>query len=115
MALLYSNENFPLPVVERLRAMNHDIVSVLDSGLAGVAFPDDEVLRLATSSGRAVLTLNRRDFVRLHLKSDVHAGIVVCTVDSDFEGMAERIHEAVMAIPILHGQLIRVNRPQRAT
>jgi hypothetical protein len=62
---------------------------------------------------RAVLTLNRRDFLQLHRDLPAHAGLVLCTVDLDFVGQALRIHEAVSAAPDLRGQVLRVNRPPR--
>ena len=32
MARMYSNENFPVPVVEALRALGHDVVTIQDRG-----------------------------------------------------------------------------------
>ena len=110
MAWLYSNENFPLPVVERLRALGHDVLTIQETGKADQALPDNEVLQFATKEHRAVLTLNRRHFIRLHQKNSQHAGIIVCTVDADFTGQAERIHKAISAQVSLAGQLVRVNR-----
>jgi hypothetical protein len=69
------------------------------------------VLETATADRRAVLTLNRKHFVRLHHANPNHAGIVVCTVDADFEGQAQRIHDAVAGVGELAGLLLRVNRP----
>ncbi|MGE3803107.1 MAG: DUF5615 family PIN-like protein [Gemmataceae bacterium] len=66
MAQLYSNENFPLPVVEELRARGHDVVTIQQRGRGNESISDPEVLELAHLEGRAVLTLNRRDFIRLH-------------------------------------------------
>lgn len=63
MARLYADENFPLPVVQALRRLGHDVLTSLDAGNAGRAVPDDEVLAFAVAGGRAVLTLNRRHFV----------------------------------------------------
>jgi len=65
---------------------------------------------VATAAGRAVVTLNRRHFVRLHLERPNHRGIVVCTFDPDFGALARRIHDAVVPFPDLTGRLIRVNR-----
>lgn len=113
MARLYSNENFPIPVVEQLRALGHDVVTIQERGRAGEAVADPDVLGLAVAEDRAVLTLNRKDFIRLHTQQPAHAGIIVCTVDPDFAGQARRIHDAIQAAPDLHGQLIRVNRPNR--
>ena len=113
MARLYSNENFPLPIVQELRRFDHDVVTVQEAGNADQAIPDDEVLAFAAAESRVVLTLNRRDFIRLHKTQPNHAGIIVCTYDADFIGRAQRIHEAITTQPALEGQLFRVNRPQK--
>jgi hypothetical protein len=68
------------------------------------------VLAWATREQRAVLTLNRLHFIRLHRQQPDHAGIIVCTFDPDFDGQARRIHQAISAQPSLAGQLLRVNR-----
>ena len=111
MARLYSNEKFPLPVVEELRTLGHDVVTIQETGKADQALPDDKVLEFATAENRAVLTLNRRHFIRLHREQPQHVGIIVCTVDPDFAGQAERIHQSISALTSLSGQLLRVNRP----
>jgi hypothetical protein len=111
IARLYANENFPLPVVERLRQLGHDVTTVQETGKGSQQTPDDVVLETATADRRAVLTLNRKHFVRLHHANPNHAGIVVCTVDADFEGQAQRIHDAVAGVGELAGLLLRVNRP----
>jgi hypothetical protein len=111
MARLYSNENFPLPVVEELRTLGHDVLTIQETGQADQALPDDEVLKFATAENCALLTLNRRHFIRLHQDGQTHAGIIVCTVDPDFAGQAGRIHQAMGAQSSLSGQLLRVNRP----
>ncbi len=111
MARCYSNENFPLPVVEVLRRLGHDVLTTMESGRAGQAIPDAEVLAFAITAQRLVLTLNRRHFIRLHQTTPEHAGIVVCTYDPDFEALAQRIHMVLEAQPQMTGQLVRVNRP----
>ena len=83
MARLYANENFPLPVVEALRGLGHDVLTVQETGRAGMAIPDNEVLRFASQQRRAVITINRRDFLALDMQSNQHSGIVVCTFDRD--------------------------------
>jgi hypothetical protein len=110
VANLYSNENFPLPVVRLLSERGHDVLTTLDAGKAGAAIPDADVLGFATKLGRAVLTLNRRDFIRLHLRSSNHAGIIVCTFEANFGTQADRISDVLDKRPNLNGQLIRVNR-----
>lgn len=106
MARLYANENFPREVVEALRALGHDVLTVLEAGNAGQGISDEEVLGFAAAQGRTVITLNRRDFIRLHLSQPEHAGIIVCS-------QAERIHEAITSIESLSNELLRVNRPQQ--
>ena len=80
MFRLYSNENFPLPVVEELRRLGCDVTTVLETGRAGQAWPDEDVLRYATDEDRVLLTLNRKHFIRLHHAQIPHTGIVACTV-----------------------------------
>ena len=63
--------------------------------------------------GLAVLTLNRRDFFRLHREQPDHGGIIACTFDPDFVGQARRIHAALPSEGVLNGVLLRVNRPPR--
>jgi hypothetical protein len=111
VARLYANENFPLPVVEALRRLGHDVVTMREAGRAEQAITDTEVLAEASSDRRAVLTLNRKHFVRLHHEQQQHEGIVACTFDADFERQAQQVHHALEAQPALTGQLLRVNRP----
>ncbi len=107
----YADENFPLPVVEALRGFGHDVLTVLEAGKAEQAVSDEEVLAFATSRERAVLTLNRKHFIRLHREHPDHAGVIVCTFDPDSVGQAERIHAAVDVQGDVLGQILRVNRP----
>ena len=110
MARLYSNENFPFPVVEELRRLGHDVLTVAETGKAEQRWPDESVLDFAVSEGRCVLTINRRDFIRLHKDRPQHAGIIVCTFDNDFSALALRIASAIAEGEPLPGRLIRINR-----
>ena len=60
MALLDADENFPLPAVEALRRLGHDVLTAAEAGQAGQGVPDDAVLAYAHARGRAVLTHNRK-------------------------------------------------------
>jgi hypothetical protein len=111
MVRLYSNENFPFPVVQELRRLGYDITTVQETGLAGQAIADEAVLAFACQENRALITLNRKHFIRLHKESDDHCGIIVCTFDPNFINLAHRIHEAITAQANLFKQLIRINRP----
>jgi hypothetical protein len=113
MALLYADEDFPHPAAAALRLLGHDVLTALDDGRANQKIPDHEVLAHATALNRAVLTHNRRDYIRLHRTSSQHAGIIVCTHDADGDGLAQRIDAALTKVTDLHGQLIRVTRSER--
>lgn len=106
----YSNENFPMPVIEALRNLGHDVLTSAEAGNANRGVPDDEVLKYAATQKRILLTLNRRDFISLHQNVPGHAGIVVCTFDADFFAQAGRIHAAVQSVTSATDQLLRVNR-----
>lgn len=111
MARLYANENFPLPVVVELRRLGHDVLTVQETGKSDRAWPDEAVLAFALQERRALLTFNRRHFIRLHGIRPDHAGIIACTIDIDVIGLAQRIHDAVACSGDLSGRLIRINRP----
>lgn len=113
MARLYSNENFPLGAVEVLRQLGHDVLTIQEVGQAGQALSDESVLEFARAEGRAVLTLNRKHFIRLHQQGKPHAGIIVCSLDKDVAALAQRVHEAIERQGSLVGQCLRVNRPPR--
>jgi hypothetical protein len=113
MARLYANENFPYPVVEELRRLGHDVLTIHETRKADQAMPDDAVLAFARETGRAVLTLNRRHFIRLHQTDPHHHGMIACTFDADFAALAARVDAAARHRTSLAGELIRVNRPPR--
>ena len=108
---LYADENFPLRVVEELRRLGHDVLTAFEDGRANQSITDSDLLARATVTNRAVLTLNRIDFKRLHRQTPNHAGIIICTEDPDRLGQAERITVAIAEIADLRGKLIRVYRP----
>ena len=81
MSLLYANENFPLPAVLELRR-----------------------------GGRAIVTLNRKHFIRLHNQGSSHAGIIVCSYHPDFLLLSKKIHEVIQINTVLSAKLIRINR-----
>ena len=110
MARLYADEDVPLPVVEELRWLGHDVLTIFEDGKANQRYPDASVLQDAITHGRIVVTLNRRHFRRLHAEGASHAGIVLRTCDPDFEGQARRIHELLSTRKTMNGQLVLVYR-----
>ena len=113
MARLYSNENFPLPVVEELRRLGHDVLTIQETGKANQAVSDEEVLAFANDEKRILLTLNRRHFIRLHKQHEPHAGILACTFDPDFSAFAARIDKTIREENDLSQKAVRINRPQQ--
>lgn len=112
MGRLYADEDFPFPVVEELRKLGHDVLTVHESGRGGQGISDADVLADATADQRAVLTHNHADFKRLHRSGQSHEGIISCTQDpKDPSGLAQRIHDTVTATTDLTDQFIRVVRP----
>ncbi len=97
-------------MVEALRGFGHDVLTTRDAGKANVSVADDEVLQFAVESGRAVITHNRLDFMRLHRLHPIHEGIIVCTDNPDFLALAAKVHAQLQRIESLKGQLVRVNR-----
>ena len=67
-------------------------------------------LLLETADRISILTINRRDFMKLHRELPEHAGIVLCTENRDYAAFAHRIDQAIRAAGELAGQLIRVVR-----
>jgi len=90
-----ADENLPLPVVAELRLLGYDVVTLQEAGRGNQQFPDEKVLYLALEQGRALVTLNRKHFIRLHHLNKKHGGIIVCSMDLDYPGQALRIHQAV--------------------
>jgi hypothetical protein len=121
MARLYADEQFPFEVVEHLCRLGHDVLTVQAAGNANLKISDDLVLEFATTNvgeasqyeNRVVLTLNRKDFKRLHKLQLSHAGIIICTDDGDRFALAARIDAAIGSETLLSGKLISVVRPAR--
>ena len=111
MARLYADENFPLPAVEALRRLGHDVLTAAEAGQAGQGIADDAVLAFAHALGRAVLTHNRKHFRSLHNAGHGHSGLVLCTEDTDFAALGARINAALVGADDPSGRLIRVTRP----
>ncbi|HKI36515.1 MAG TPA: DUF5615 family PIN-like protein [Gemmataceae bacterium] len=105
---LYADETFPLPVVEELRCLGHDVLTAQEDGRQST--PDPDILARARALGRATLTHNRRHFERLHRQGADHSGILSATRDDDSSALATRI-DAVLAGRSLGRWCLRVNRP----
>ncbi|MEM8523579.1 MAG: DUF5615 family PIN-like protein [Bacteroidota bacterium] len=110
MRLILADENFPEPSVEALREYGWDVLTLLEAELSDRAVPDDEVLKFAIKAKRAVLTFNRKDFIKLYRSVKKHYGIIICTFDFDFPRLTTNVIDAVEHEDDLNNKLIRVNR-----
>lgn len=99
-------------MVEELRRLGHDVITVAETGNANQKFSDEQVLEFASTSNRAVLTFNRKHFFKLHRDRPIHSGIIACTYDANFVELASRIHNMLVSPIDPAGQLIRINRPR---
>jgi hypothetical protein len=67
-------------VAEQLRAAGHDVLAVVTDP-ALVSLPDDQVLAHATTTGRALVTANIKDFMPLDARTRAanhnHAGLIL--------------------------------------
>lgn len=96
--LLYADEDFPLPAVEELRRLGHDVVTAQEDGR--IATPDPDVLARAHTLGRIMVTHNRRHYERLHYQGAAHSGILTAKQDTDHLGLAARIDAALVGLPL---------------
>ncbi|MDZ8054625.1 MAG: DUF5615 family PIN-like protein [Aulosira sp. ZfuVER01] len=92
MALqFYSNENFPIAMVNLLRAEGYNVLTSYETGQANQGISDDVVLQYATKIGRILITENRQDFIDLHRIVSNHAGIIIFKSDRDYAGKVKAI------------------------
>src|SRR6516225_8570570 len=111
MKKLYADENFDYRVVVVLRQIGHNVLTVQEAGQGGQGVPDTAILAFGTAQGRAILTFNHKHFKRPHRLSSPHTGIISCTRDDDSAALAARIDVAIVALPSLANQFIRIVRP----
>jgi predicted nuclease of predicted toxin-antitoxin system len=111
MSKLFADEDVDHRVVLRLRALGHDVVTVMDVHRRGLR--DAEQLAFASGSERILLTFNRADFHALHRQGAAHAGIITCTRDPDIEALVRRIHAALLDHVVMAGVLVKVVRENR--
>ena len=71
---LYADENFPLPVVEELRRLGFDVLTMYEDDKANQSLTDEAVLSIASDKQRGLLTANRRHFIQLHRRQP-HIGL----------------------------------------
>ena len=84
---LYFDEDVSVGIVENLRTRGFDVLSVRDAGALGRS--DDEQMLYAVSQKRAMVTHNRMDFEKQHVKflenGMQHYGVIVVKRRRDTE------------------------------
>ena len=80
LRLLIDEDSQAQPLVNLLRKVGHDIVTVNEASL--MSHPDSDILDYARQSNRIVLTRNCRDFEALHQVNSNHPGIFVIYRDA---------------------------------
>jgi hypothetical protein len=118
---LLLDEMLPGVIAERLRAKGHDVAAVVaDPTLVGL--PDDQILAAATTTGRALVTVNIKDFVPLDARyraaGQAHAGLILVStkifpqdrsyVAAITSALAELLDQPV---PVQPAQVIFLSRP----
>ena len=98
MVKLYSNENFPMDIVRQLRQLGYDVLTSYEAGQANQGIPDEDVLTFATQNERAVITLNRDDFIILYSSGIFHNGIIICKTDRDYVRQTQTLHAYLQGI-----------------
>lgn len=111
MSGLYADEDFPFPVIEELRRLGFDVLTMYEDDKANQSLTDEEVLSVASDKKGALLTANRRHFIQLHRRQPNHSGIIVCTFDPNFIGQAQRIADALGDLTSIDNELVKIYRP----
>ena len=59
---IFANENLFEPIIDYLRSLGNDVLSIRDCGLSGIS--DDEVYEKACKENRVIITMDK-DFTRI--------------------------------------------------
>jgi uncharacterized protein with PIN domain len=100
-----------MELANQLRQLGYDVLTSYETGQANQAIDDEEVLAFAHERERAVVTLNREDFISLHKQGREHSGILICKEDRDYQRQAVTIDEFLSTDnQSLKGRLIRIKK-----
>jgi len=106
--LLLGDEDFNHKVLKGLADASYDVTSIRDLGLDRQWFSDEDVLKTAIELGRIVLTHNKRDFIRLHRKTNQHPGIITCYQTSDHDTLTGKILQLLEEVDSFENNLFRI-------
>jgi predicted nuclease of predicted toxin-antitoxin system len=75
---LFANENLFEPIIDYLRSLGHDVLSIRDSGLSGIS--DEKVYQRACKDKRVIITMDK-DFSRtFRFPPEKCGGIIVIKI-----------------------------------
>ena len=75
---IFANENLFEPIIDYLRSLGNDVLSIRDCGLSGIS--DDEVYEKACKENRVIITMDK-DFTRIfRFPPERCGGIVVAKI-----------------------------------
>lgn len=108
---LLADAMMPSQTVHKLRRLGYDVLTVQQ--YQGTSEPehglsDETVLEVATTLRRAVVTLNGKDYRRLHYNSRGHQGIIICDETSDLQLRAKEIDDLIKSESPLVGRLLYI-------
>jgi predicted nuclease of predicted toxin-antitoxin system len=118
---MFANENLFDPIINYLKGIGHDVLSIRDSGLSGIS--DDKVYHQACKEKRVIITMDK-DFSRMfRFPPEKCGGIIVVkiykrTVDetlSIFKKFYESIKEEDILenLVIITAEGVRIRRSKR--
>lgn len=113
------DENLPRRVIPLLAGYGHDVVTVLDEGLAGCN--DEIIAQSANFEGRMIVTLDRRFADIRRYPPGQHPGILVLRLRDQRSSLVEAALHAFLeqhtleditgCIAVVEPSLVRVRRP----
>jgi hypothetical protein len=100
---IYTDEHIFRDLAKALRDRGYDAESCQEAGLAGKGISDEGHLEHTARAGRAILTHDRSDFLRLDTEwkrtGRQHAGIIVAQPIADFGELLRRVERHLNTYP----------------
>jgi len=92
------DENIGRRGLDLIRASGHDVMTVRDQGLQGVA--DEELFEVCTAEGRALITLDRDFGQVLRFPPQRSAGIIVLEIGprATLQGILDRLRDLLEVV-----------------
>ena len=109
---LFADANFPAQISNELRRLGYDVLTLQQ--FQGTSRPmkglsDEQVLAIAVTQKRAMLTLNEKHFRLLHYQiNQNHHGVIINAHTLEFRKRAKQIDAAIKRESSLLGKLIYV-------